>query len=436
MAPTSSSTSRLPANVKAIRRAVRDASSDSSIREFRIDGVRGLVLLALPSGTATWYLHYDVALGRARKRRKLKIGRLDEISLADAIAVAEGQRPAIRGGADPAAGRRSARTEPTFAELVEERFAKGSPLRPSTERDYRHVLTHDVLTALGPLPAKSVTRDQVVDVINKVAARGSTRRADLARAVVRSIFGFGIDRGLVEGNPATGLRNRHDYRPREIVAGADQIRTLWEAIEGGQAPMAPTIGLIIRLALLTGLRRAELAATERDDLDLGTARPLLMIPSGRAKNRSLHRVPLSPQAAQLFREAIGLAGAGSFVFPGATEGAHVLPRSVSKAMERTRDQLGIADVTIHDLRRTVGTYMSQLGVPRDVRERILNHGGKRTGNITDSVYNRYEYDAEKRAALELWADALDAILGRRPPEIEGYPSRLAHLKGGTTVRVG
>ena len=95
--------------------------------------MRGLVLLALPSGTATWYLHYDVALGRARKRRKLKIGRLDEISLADAIAMAEGQRPAIRGGADPAAGRRSARTEPTFAELVEERFAKGSPLRPSTE---------------------------------------------------------------------------------------------------------------------------------------------------------------------------------------------------------------------------------------------------------------------------------------------------------------
>ena len=44
------------------------------------------------------------ALGRARKRRKLKIGRVDEISLADAIAVAERQRPAIRGGADPAAG--------------------------------------------------------------------------------------------------------------------------------------------------------------------------------------------------------------------------------------------------------------------------------------------------------------------------------------------
>lgn len=200
--------------------------------------------------------------------------------------------------------------------------------------------------------------------------------------------------------------------------------------------MGRPVGLIVLLALLTGLRRSELAATRREDLDLDSSLPLLTIPSGRAKNRNLHRVPLSPQATALFREAVGRAGDGTYVFPGIVAGAHVLPRSVSKAMERTRDQLGIADVTLHDLRRTVGTYMSQLGVPRDVRERILNHGGKRTGNITDSVYNRYTFDTEKRAALELWADAVDAILGRCPPDVESYPSRLARMKGGSTVRVG
>jgi len=431
-----SASARLPANVKAIRRAVREAAATGAAREFRIDGVRGLVLLALPSGTATWYLHYDVAVGRKRRRRKLKIGRLDDIALADAIAVAERQRPAIRTGADPVGRRQSERHEPTFADLVEERFAKGSPLRPATEGDYRHILAHDVLPALGALPAKKVTRDQVVMVINRVAARGATRRADTARAVIRSIFAFGMDRGLVDANPATGLKNRHAYQPREVIADAAHIRTLWAAIEDGRAPMAPTIGLIVRLALLTGLRRAELAATRRADLDLASARPLLVIPSGRAKNRNLHRVPLSPQAARLFREALGRAGDSPFVFPGAIPGTHVLPRSISKAMERTRDELAIPEVTIHDLRRTVGTYMSQLGVPRDVRERILNHGGKRAGNLTDGVYNRYEFDAEKRAALELWADALDAILGRRPPEIDGYPARLARLKGGTTIRVG
>ena len=45
-------------------------------------------------------------------------------------------------------------------------------------------------------------------------------------------------------------------------------------------------------------------------------------------------------------------------------------------------------------RRTVGTCMNCLVVPKDVRERILNHGGSRKGSITDGVYNHYEYDAE------------------------------------------
>jgi hypothetical protein len=83
---------------------------------------------------------------------------------------------------------------------------------------------------------------------------------------------------------------------------------------------------------------------------------------------------------------------------------------------------------MHDLRRTAGTYMSRLGVPKDVRERILNHGGSRKG-ITDSVYNRYEYDAEKRVALQLWADALDGITGTGPREVESYHVRLARIKG-------
>ena len=98
-------------------------------------------------------------------------------------------------------------------------------------------------------------------------------------------------------------------------------------------------------------------------------------------------------------------------------------------MERTRDKLGIKDITMHDLRRTAGTYMSQYGVPKDVRERILNHGGMRKGSITESVYNRYDYDAEKRAALELWADALAGIIAGRPTEVRGYHTRLGRLKG-------
>jgi integrase len=206
-------------------------------------------------------------------------------------------------------------------------------------------------------------------------------------------------------------------------------------MDGGDAAMSPAVTIIVRLALLTGLRRTEIAATRKDELNLTSASPLLTIPRGRAKNRNSHRVPLSAHAAALFRQAIEKADSSDFVFPGEHGASHIASRSVSKAMERTRAKLGIKDITMHDLRRTVGTFMSQLGVPKDVRERILNHGGKRKGSLTEGVYNLYEYDAEKRAALELWADALDGILRGEPSEIDGYLVRVAHSKGTGTVRI-
>jgi hypothetical protein len=104
-------------------------------------------------------------------------------------------------------------------------------------------------------------------------------------------------------------------------------------------------------------------------------------------------------------------------------------------MQRTREKLGIKDIGVHDLRRTAGTYMSRYSVPKDVRERILNHGGNRKGSITDGVYNHYEYDAEKRAALELWADAIASIVGHGPVEIDGYPIRLSRVKGADKIKV-
>jgi integrase len=192
---------------------------------------------------------------------------------------------------------------------------------------------------------------------------------------------------------------------------------------------------VVRVALLTGQRRAEIAGIRKDELDLSSARPCLVIARGRAKNRNEHRVPLSPQACWLLRDAIAGSGESPYVFPG-PGGKPILPRSVSKAMERTRGKLGIAEITVHDLRRTVGSMMTRFGVPKDVRERVLNHGGKRKGSITESVYSWYDYDAEKRAALELWADALDCIVTGRASEIENYTARLARLKDAGTVWIG
>ncbi len=104
-------------------------------------------------------------------------------------------------------------------------------------------------------------------------------------------------------------------------------------------------------------------------------------------------------------------------------------------MERTRSSLGLDGVNIHDLRRTVGSLMTQYGIPKEVREKVLNHGGKRTSSITESVYSWYDYEPEKRVALELWADALAALVSGKGAELADYTARLASMKGSSVVRI-
>ncbi len=79
--------------------------------------------------------------------------------------------------------------------------------------------------------------------------------------------------------------------------------------------------------------------------------------------------------------------------------------------------------------------MAKLGVPKEVRQRVLNHGSMRKGDVTDAVYAWYDFDDEKRAALELWADALDCIVEGRRAEIDNFHTRLARLKGIGTVKI-
>lgn len=78
-------------------------------------------------------------------------------------------------------------------------------------------------------------------------------------------------------------------------------------------------------------------------------------------------------------------------------------------MARLTAQLGIENATVHDLRRTVGTSLSRLGISKDIRARVLNHvDGARS--VTDAVYNQHEFREEKRHALTVWEQELARVV--------------------------
>ena len=121
-------------------------------------------------------------------------------------------------------------------------------------------------------------------------------------------------------------------------------------------------------------------------------------------------MPLTPLAAEIFSAAVA-DNTSPYVFPGrGSVDSAIDPHAATRAMTRLMADLGIANATLHDLRRTVGTNLARLGISKDIRARVLNHvDGARS--VTDAVYNQHEFWAEKRAALTRWEAELRRIVG-------------------------
>jgi integrase len=169
---------------------------------------------------------------------------------------------------------------------------------------------------------------------------------------------------------------------------------------------------------LTGQRRSEIGDLRWSEIDL--AKRQVELPGTRTKNGRPHLVPL-PQAAcatlanaprRHDRDFVFGIGAGGF--SGWSKSKADLDRRIAAA---AKDANPMAPWTLHDLRRTFATHVSEHALaPPHVVEAIVNHiSGAKAAEA--GVYNRATYLSEKRRALDLWGAHLAALLARRPSNI-------------------
>jgi integrase len=191
-------------------------------------------------------------------------------------------------------------------------------------------------------------------------------------------------------------------RSRDRVLTDDEIVAFWRAAEAIGEPFGP----LYRLLLLTGQRLREAAGMR----DAEISGDVWTIPAARAKNSEAHAVPLSTAAQGVLAGVRRIKGAG-YVFT--TNGSSAVS-GFAKAKARLDKAMGegVEPFVIHDLRRTAASGMARLGIPPHVVEAVLNH---RTGTVSGvaRVYNRFTYEAEKRAALESWGRYVLELVGER-----------------------
>ena len=170
---------------------------------------------------------------------------------------------------------------------------------------------------------------------------------------------------------------------------------MWNATFGLMDPY----GHMYRMFLLTGQRRSEVATMRWNEVSSET----WTIPREKVKKDRAHAVPLTATALGTLT-SLPRYGADAFVFT--TTGGESASSNFAK-VKREIDRLsGTSGWTIHDIRRTVRSKFAELRVPREVARKVMNH---EDGKV-DRIYNRHEYMAEKREALERWETRLLEIL--------------------------
>ena len=162
------------------------------------------------------------------------------------------------------------------------------------------------------------------------------------------------------------------------------------------------------------------------------------LPRERTKNGTAHTVPLSAPARDLLRALLpkdaneakralsDQRATGALVLPGAVgtrfAGWSKAKRALDKAIIDARTKAAAARTrpaplvpwNVHDLRRTVATGLQRLGIRLEVTEAVLNHISGSRGGIA-GVYQRHDWAAEKRAALDAWSEHVVSILRGRTP---------------------
>ncbi len=402
------------------QRFIESASTDAERLEIRDAKVEGLELRVSRHGTKSWLLRYRrKSDGR---KRVLTLGRFPELSLQTARQRALEEKALIGRGADPAGARSLINEAMTFAELAEKRLAEDVAIGEGSRRNYRQSFEADVYAAIGKVAACQVTPDMVARILDGIEHRGSLVHADRTKAAIGSTYKWAIKRrlGVINIDPTAGLGKRAPATARTRLMSEAELVAFWRAIHSEDAPLTLRMRLICQLAVLTGQRRTEVAAAENSEVDINGLAPKWIIPGdskrngvllrGRTKNKKPQTVPLSQQAVLRFRQAIELADGSKFVFPAdtthLTAGAtprtpHIHGESVSKALRRLRSQYGIDDITLHDLRRSISTWLGDTGTRPDVIDLILNHQPR---DVTRRHYNLSTMQDHVRAALQEWAD--------------------------------
>jgi integrase len=329
---------------------------------------------------------------------RVTLGRYPDVTIEQARRAAAEINAAIAGGANPAEAKRAHKAEPIFADLFTEYMERHAKLNKRTWREDQQKYRDYLEQPLGKKKLSKITRADLAGVHSQITRAGHPTVANRVKDLCSSVFGRAIEWGLMEHNPAKGIRdNSEKSRDRFLQPG--ELPRLFAALSDEPNPNFRDFFL---LALLTGARRHNVRSMRWADLDLEHA--LWHIPV--TKNGQPQNVPLVPEAVEILRGRLDALGLGNgFVFPAArADSKHGHMSGERKAWLRILQRARVEDVHIHDLRRTMGSWQARTGASMVVIGKSLGHRSQQA----TAVYARLDLDPVRQAMQTATSAMLEA----------------------------
>lgn len=399
-------------------------------KAYKVADRDGMYVHVTTSGSITF--RYDYRLNG--RRETLTIGKYGPsgLSLARAREKCLDARRAVAGGLSPAQEKQREKRRvleaKSFGEFGE-RWFKEAPMADSTRAMRRSIFERDLLPAFRNRLLSEITPDDLRALCAKIKGRGAPATAIHVRDILKQIYGFAILHGEKIRNPAdeVGPASIATFVAKDRALSPTEIRIMLKQLE--HVPTLPTIRLGLKLILLTMVRKSELQDATWDEVDFENA--VWSIPKERMKRSKAHNVYLSEQSLDILIALKTCAGNSRFLLPSRYDADAPMSRATfnritTAVAERARKEgLPLEPFTVHDLRRTGSTLLNELGFNRDWIEKALAHEDSRSSR---GVYNKAEYEPQRRHMLQEWADMVDAwVEGRKraptlyPPSMELGP---------------
>lgn len=288
-------------------------------------------------------------------------------------------------------------------EYWEEHYAKPEGLIKITKN--RQNFQNHIKPVLGDMIVNHTTKTHWLHLFDAMGRRVVTGQM---LSLMKRAFRFCHNRGVIEVNPLSELRTSDvaiTAAMKDRVLTDDEIRIIWQALK--ELPSRQQI--VMKFLLMTGCRSTEIRTAKWEWFNY--KEKTWTVPGSEYKTGKTVRRALPDCAISMLKEHQKTSITN-----------HVLTRSRYKGPEDDKPpaqpniaffsaqiimKTGMKEWSLHDLRRTVATRLSELGAPPHVIEKLLGH--QMSGVM--ARYNLHDYINDQHEWLKVWTDHLGRVLG-------------------------